>query len=141
MRQLISMEEIQRLGLTKEMIPPQKGHQLENMYTFEISKEVQQYNTKKLIEDGYTEEQIVWEVVEGNTLLWLPIDPDRKYRNIRLSFKNDSCSSDSLSWERDSTLYDVAYFSEDEEDLTYLIDQLERACAEVVAKWNGEKEE
>ena len=140
MRQLISIDEIQRLGLTKEMIPPQKGHQLENMYTFEISKEVQQYNTKKLIEDGYTEEQIVWEVVEGNTLLWLPIDPDRKYRNIRLSFKNDSYSSKSLLWETDTTLFDVAYFSEDEEDLRYLIDQLEEACAEVVAKWNCEQE-
>ena len=140
MRQLISIDEIQKRGLTKEMTPPQKGYQLESMYIFEMSESQRNIKRDELLEDGYTEEQIVWEVVEGNTLLWLPIDPDRRYRNIRLSFKNDSYSSKSLLWEKDTTLYDVAYFSEDEDDISYLIGQLEDACAEVVKKWNGEQE-
>lgn len=141
MRQLISMDEIQRLGLTKEMIPPKKGYQLDLMYTFDLSESQRNIKRDELLDDGYTEEQIVWEVVEGNTLLWLPIDPDRKYRNIRLSFKNDSYSSKSLPWETDTTLYDISYWNESEEDISYLIGQLEEACAEVVKKWNGEKEE
>lgn len=140
MRQLISIDEIQRRGLTKEMIPPQKGYKLNAMYTFDLNETQRNIKRDELLEDGYTEEQIVWEVVEGNTLLWLPIDPDRKYTNIRLCFKNHQYSSKSLPWERDSTLYDVAYFSDDEEDIRYLIDQLEEACGEIVAKWNGEKE-
>ena len=140
MRQLISIDEIQKRGLLKEMQPPQKGYQLESMYIFEMSESQRNIKRDELLEDGYTEEQIVWEVVEGNTLLWLPIDPDRRYRNIRLSFKNDSYSSKSLLWEKDTTLYDVAYFSEDEDDISYLIGQLEDACAEVVKKWNGEQE-
>ena len=141
MRQLISMDEIQRLGLTKEMIPPKKGYQLDLMYAFDLSESQRNIKRDELLDDGYTEEQIVWEVVEGNTLLWLPIDPDRKYRNIRLSFKNDSYSSKSLPWETDTTLYDISYWNESEEDISYLIGQLEEACAEVVKKWNGEKEE
>jgi hypothetical protein len=135
------MDEIQRLGLTKEMIPPKKGYQLDLMYTFDLSESQRNIKRDELLDDGYTEEQIVWEVVEGNTLLWLPIDPDRKYRNIRLSFKNDSYSSKSLPWETDTTLYDISYWNESEEDISYLIGQLEEACAEVVKKWNGEKEE
>ena len=141
MRQLISMDEIQRLGLTKEMIPPKKGYQLDLMYAFDLSESQRNIKRDELLDDGYTEEQIVWEVVEGNTLLWLPIDPDRKYRNISLSFKNDSYSSKSLPWETDTTLYDISYWNESEEDISYLIGQLEEACAEVVKKWNGEKEE
>ena len=140
MRQLISIDEIQRLGLTKEMIPPKKGYQLDLMYAFDLSESQRNIKRDELLEDGYTEEQIVWEVVEGNTFLWLPTDPDRKYRNIRLSFKNDSYSSCALPWETDTTLYDVAYWNESEEDISYLIGQLEEACAEVVKKWNGEKE-
>jgi len=138
MRQLISIDEIQRLGLTKEMIPPQKGYQLDAMYAFDLSETQRNGKRDELLEDGYTEEQIVWEVVEGNTLLWLPIDPDRKYRNIRLTFTNDSYSSCALPWETDTTLYDIAYWNESEEDISYLIGQLEEACAEIVKKWNGE---
>ena len=141
MRQLISIDEIRRLGLTKEMMPPQKGYQLDAMYTFDLNETHRNIKRDELLEDGYTEEQIVWEVVEGNTLLWLPIDPDRKYRNIRLSFRNDSSSSCALPWETDTTLYDVSYWNESEEDISYLIGQLEEACTEVVKKWNGEKEE
>ena len=140
MRQLISIDEIQRRGLTKEMTPPQKGYQLRNMYTFTLDERQRKVRRDELLEDGYTEEQVVWEEVEGNTLLWLPDDPDRKYRNIRLSFKNDSYSSSSLPWETDTTLYDVSYWCGEETDIAYLIEQLEQACADVVKKWNGEDE-